>query len=210
MNRSDHFARAVARAALGVVLCALAGVAAAHPHVRFTYVVDPLLEGGRVAGLRVEWIMDPIASMLVLRSVDRNRDGIFEPDELAAFARGNQELLATNRYFVTLTRAGNDVEFELPPVLEARFVHQRVTLSFVVRLREPLPADSTSPLSVKFFDRTWYVALHAHEPVLAEGTPCAALTRAAQLATDGWGDQPVPQTEITCAAQTVAAAPVVQ
>jgi ABC-type uncharacterized transport system substrate-binding protein len=208
LKRAHHFARAIARVALGLILCAFAGAASAHPHVSFTYVIDPQLDAGRITGLRVDWIMDPIASFFVLRSVDRNQDGVFAPDELAAFARGNQALLAGNRYFLTLTRAGAPVEFALPSTLEARFADQRMVLSFEVRLREPLPADS-APIGVKFFDRTWYVALQAHDPVLAGGTPCGSREQVATLATEGWGEQSVQEVEITCDARSVGAARVV-
>lgn len=206
MKRADHFARAIARAALGFVLAVLAGVATAHPHVRFAYVVAPVVDGDHVTGLRFDWIMDPITSWFVLRGLDKNANGVFEPDELAAFARGNQPLLAANRYFLTLTRGDAPLDFDVPTSLEARFADQRVVLSFAVRLREAPRADSPVPLGVRFFDRTWYVALDAHDPVLGETSACASQQHTATLATDGYGEQPVQETRITCAAKGLAAA----
>jgi ABC-type uncharacterized transport system substrate-binding protein len=179
-------------AALAILLAAAA--AHAHPHVRFSYIVEPVLEVDRVTALRVEWIMDPIASWFVLRGLDRNRNGVFEPDELAAFAQGNQAVLAANRYFLTLTRGGEPLDFELPAALQARFDDQRVVLSFAVR----------------FFDRTWFVGLDAHDPAPVRGSACGARPVSTSLATEGWGEQVVQEIEITCAAQGLAATCVMQ
>jgi ABC-type uncharacterized transport system substrate-binding protein len=195
-------------AALAILLAAAA--AQAHPHVRFSYIVEPVLEADRVTALRVEWIMDPIASWFVLRGLDRNRNGVFEPDELAAFAHGNQAVLAANRYFLTLTRGGEPLDFELPAALQARFDDQRVVLSFAVRLRESVAADGTVPLGVRFFDRTWFVGLDAHDPAPVRGSACGARPVSTSLATEGWGEQVVQEIEITCAAQGLAATCVMQ
>jgi ABC-type uncharacterized transport system substrate-binding protein len=187
--------------ALPLVVMAIAGAVAsaeAHPHLRFSFRIEPLLEDTRVTGLQVQWELDPIASMLVRRSADLNGNGELDAEELDSFASGNHSLLAPRGYLLQIMRQGEPQPFTVSRALKARVQDGRVTLDFEVRLQSPVEPRS---LSVSFFDSTWYVALNAAEPVLAGDTPCHALPRLAQWPTAGWGEQPVSVIDLACAPQ---------
>jgi len=170
--------------------------AQAHPHLRFTYRIAPLLEDALLTGLQVQWELDPIASMLVRRGADVNGNGELDADELESFAGGNHSLLAPRGYLLQIMREGDPQPFAVARALRARVQDGRVTLDFEVRLQSPVKPHS---LSVSFFDSTWYVALNAAEPVLAGDTPCHALPRLAQWPTVGWGEQPMSVVDLACA-----------
>jgi ABC-type uncharacterized transport system substrate-binding protein len=188
-------AQRLAVCVLAVVLVALAPGASAHPHVRFAYQIEPVLEGGRLAALRVVWQMDPLTTMLVSRGIDANRNGSVDPEELDAFARENSRLLAASAYFLQLTQNDRALAFSIAAPLHAQLSDGRMTLSFEVRLDSPAPAEA---FALRFFDETWYVALTAADPVLVGTAPCTAVAQTRVLATQGWGAQAVPTIGLTC------------
>ena len=203
------------RACVGAVIvasfAALSTAAAAHPHFRFDYRLEALLaEGMGAAGverLRVHWRIDPAASAQIRAAADTNASGALEPEELAAFARGNERLLRPMRYFLQVSDPAAPTEaeplaFEPSVPLSATDGEAGVELSFEVRFAAPLPAR----FSVRFFDPTWNVALQPQAPVLATHADgaCFAAPRMEERTTVGWGVQPVEVIEFRCdAADTV-------
>jgi ABC-type uncharacterized transport system substrate-binding protein len=180
---------------LAAALVALAPGANAHPHVRFLYQIEPVLEAGWLVGLRVVWQMDLLTTMLVSRGIDANRNGSVDPEELDAFARENARLLAASAYFLQLTQNDRALAFSIAGPLRAQLSDGRMTLSFEVRLASPAAPET---LGVRFFDETWYVALSAADPVLAGAAPCTAVAQSNVLATHGWGEHAVPTIRLTC------------
>jgi ABC-type uncharacterized transport system substrate-binding protein len=177
-----------------VVLFIMASVASAHPHVRFVYELEPILEAGRIAALRIAWRMDALTTMLVARGIDANRNGTVDADELEAFAAENRRLLAASGYFVQLNEEEKPIEFSIATPLRAELGEGGITLRFELRFTPVVPER----LGVRFFDESWYVALSAAEPVLGGKAPCTASARTSLVATQGWGAQPVPTIAFTC------------
>ena len=180
---------------LAAALFALTPRAIAHPHVRFAYQLEPVLEAGRLAALRVVWEMDALTTLLVSRGIDANRNGSADPEELDAFARENDRLLAPSAYFLQLTQNDRALAFSISSALRARLGDGRMTLSFEVRLDSPAGPEA---VGVSFFDETWYVSLSAADPVLAGNQACIAASHMRVRATQGWGEQAVPAVSLTC------------
>lgn len=176
--------------------------AQAHPHFRFTYQVEPIVESAAVAGLRVTWWVDADASAQIRQSADLDRNGRLDADELAAFARGNEGLLRPQGFFL---RADAEPAIGQPQVLGLQFSGPLaadddgatgIRLRFSMRFFEPPPAV----FSVRFFDPTWNVLLtpHAAPMPVAAGAACRAEATQQTLSTLGWGDQAVTRVVFRC------------
>jgi ABC-type uncharacterized transport system substrate-binding protein len=164
---------------IAFLLFSVATSVAAHPHVRLFYQVEPVLESGQVAGLRVLWRMDRMTSMLVAPGI-------------AAFATENHRL---PEYFTHLSDADQPLRFTIAAPLRADIDEDGIALRFELRLAAPVAPER---LGVRFFDASWYVALIAAQPVLAGSAPCSASFRTSLLATQGWGTQAVPTIAFAC------------
>jgi ABC-type uncharacterized transport system substrate-binding protein len=184
--------------ALAAPLAALlfAAPAAGHPHLRFDWQVQPLHDDGAIRALRIHWLLDPLTTMLVMRGIDADRSGSVDQAEIDEFARQNDRLVAAGNYFVDLAREGRAVLFTVTRGLNARFDGRQMRMDFEVTLEHPVAGD----LSVRLFDRTWYVALTAAQPVIPEGSAggCEAQPRLEPAETDGWGVQQVPVVRLGC------------
>jgi len=170
-------------------------IAQAHPHVRFSYRLEPVRHDGALTALKVHWTLDAATTVMAYPGIDINRNGVLDPEELEAFARQNDRLLAPNQYFLHLNGAGEALPFVVSRTLDASFQAQRIRLSFEVRLARP----TREPVSVRLFDATWYVALTAEEPLLVSGDGCRADAQQEVVTTQGWGAQPVPVVRLVCA-----------
>ena len=186
-----RFIRLLAGLGLAMLLpCA----AQAHPHARFTYQLEPVLRGDAIVGLTVRWQLDPLTSLLALRGLDFNRNGQADPDELEAFARQNDTLVAAAGYFLRLGDSEQALAFTVTRGLSAQVQAQRLQLAFEVALAAPRPG----PLIVRLFDESWYVALSADDPPVPPGNACEGTVQTQPLVTQGWGTQPVPVVQLTC------------
>jgi len=199
-RRIRTVSRALHRWRVGALLALALGMGAApvlqaHPHARFSYQLDPVLRDGAVVGLTVRWMLDPLTSLLALRGIDANRNGVADPDELAAFARLNDQLVSAQRYFLSLG-GGTETSpgFRETRGLSAEQSAQRIQLSFEVALEQP----HRGPLTVRLFDASWYVALSADDPPLPAGHACQGSAALETLETQGWGAQPVPVVHLSC------------
>ena len=186
-----RFIRLLAGLALAVLLPCMGN---AHPHARFTYQLEPVLRGDAIVGLTVRWQLDPLTSLLALRGLDFNRNGQADPDELEAFARQNDALVAAAGYFLRLGDPEQALTFTVTRGLSAQVQAQRLQLAFEVALTTPRPG----PLVVRLFDESWYVALSADDPPVPPGHPCEGTVQTQPLVTQGWGTQPVPVVQLTC------------
>lgn len=186
-------------ALLSLILLACALLSAspgeAHPHARFSYQLDPVLRDGEVVALRVRWMLDPLSSLLAMRGMDLNRNGRADPEELAAFARQNDQLVAAQAYFLSLsTQDQPQLGFRISQGLRAEIQAQRIQLHFEVALDQP----QRDGLAVRFFDASWYVALNAEDPPVAAGHTCQGIADNQSLETQGWGTQSVPVVRLSC------------
>lgn len=168
--------------------------AVAHPHARFSYQLDPVMRDGAVIGLKVTWLLDPLSSMTAIRGIDLNRNGVADPEELDAFARQNDALVARSGYFLTLSANDTPLSFTIRQGLRASLSDRGLSLDFEVALAQP----AIDPVSVRLFDETWYVALSADDPPIPAGHACQGSAATQALSTQGWGAQPVPVVRLNC------------
>ena len=194
--------RALAAAGVALAGAVCASGVQAHPHFRFSYQVEPIVESATVTGLRVTWWVDADASAQIRQSADLDRNGRLDADELAAFARGNEGLLRPQGFFL---RADTEPAAGQPQALGLQISGALaadddgaagIRLRFSMRFFEPPPAA----FSVRFFDPTWNVVLtpHTASTPVASGAACRADAAQQTLSTLGWGDQAVTRVVFRC------------
>ena len=97
--------RRVAGLAAGALMCGgLATGAAAHPHVYITFETTVLYDKGTFAGVRHKWMFDEFYTTMAIEGLDKNKDGVYDREELAELAKVNIEGLKDFAYF-TFPRA---------------------------------------------------------------------------------------------------------
>ena len=92
--------RRVAGLAAGALMCGgLATGAAAHPHVWVTFETTVLYDKGTFAGVRHKWMFDEFYTTMAIEGLDKNKDGIYDREELAELAKVNIDGLKDFAYF---------------------------------------------------------------------------------------------------------------
>ncbi|MFE1597577.1 DUF1007 family protein [Methylobacterium sp. ID0610] len=189
---------------LGCLACAPAG---AHPHVWVEARSEVVLDEGRgLVGMRVSWTFDPDYSAFAVLNLDSKRDGVPDPDKLAAIARERVAALAETGYFVQAKLNGRPLAFAPPGDARAEYRDGRLTLSFTLAPSAPLGAVRT--LVVTTADPDFYVAFGlapGPEPVRLVGASSCLLkvTRPAKEAQVG--EQLIPDAEATARPAAAAA-----
>ena len=204
----------------GWLLCGLLGLpaaqAVAHPHVIAEYSAVPLHDGaGRISGLVLRWQLDAATSAQVRQANAAHRDGRLTPEELAAFARTNQTLLAPQRYLLQIDQAdaGEPLAWELAgPVTaieeeaEGPGTAPRIAMRFEVQFEpDSLSAAAAgsageTAFTVSVFDPTWYIALRAAPLSAARADDgCTITTQRRTRLTFALGPREVEQLLFRCA-----------
>ena len=96
MTRTGPLAGALAVALLS---CALATPAQAHPHVWITYETTVVYEKGTFVGVRHKWSFDEFYTAMAIEGLDKNKDGVYDRDELAELAKVNIDGLKDFSFF---------------------------------------------------------------------------------------------------------------
>ena len=92
--------RRVAGLVAGALMCGgLATEAAAHPHVYITFETTVLYDKGTFAGVRHKWTFDEFYTTMAIEGLDKNKDGVYDREELAELAKVNIEGLKDFAYF---------------------------------------------------------------------------------------------------------------
>lgn len=165
-------------------MLALAGPAAAHPHVFVDAGVELRFDAaGRLAALRIVWVYDDFTSMLLL--ADRGvtpgpGDRLAEADRaaLAGFDMNWQEGYAGD---TVLIAADAPVPLGPPRDWTADYTQGRIVTSHVRSLAEPVD-PAAGPVIVQLYDPTYYTAYTiAAAPVIAGRSGCAAAVYAPDL-----------------------------
>ncbi|MGY2048128.1 DUF1007 family protein [Methylobacterium sp. JK268] len=146
------------RAALLALGLALAPAPArAHPHVwvqaRTEIVVD---EARALSALRLSWTFDPDYTAFAVLNLDSRRDGVPDPDKLAALARDRVAALAETGYYLQAKLNGRSLAFGAAREARAEVRDGRLTLSFTLA-----PAEASGPLRTLVLttaDPDFYVA----------------------------------------------------
>jgi ABC-type uncharacterized transport system substrate-binding protein len=188
--------------------CLSAPAAHAHPHLRLAYQLLPVFTQDQLSAVRVSWQMDPMNSSLVRDNIDLNQNGQLDPDELAAFAQTNQDLMAGFQYFLTIEGDGPEpapLAFDVQGFSArdaGRGFQGGIYLEFTAVLKHTAPLRS---LHLQMQDPTWFIGFEPRlGQVLASASDCdASFTREKRL-TPTQGVQEVQRIHVQCASGSAA------
>jgi ABC-type uncharacterized transport system substrate-binding protein len=176
MARTGPLAGALAVALLSG---ALATPAQAHPHVWITYETTVIYEKGTFVGVRHKWSFDEFYTAMAIEGLDKNKDGVYDRDELAELAKVNIDGLKDFSFFTFPALAGTEIK-----IGEARdywLEHKDGVLSLVFTLPFASPVlEEAKGLTIAVHDPTYFIAFEPAktDPAkLSEGAParCKAL-----------------------------------
>jgi ABC-type uncharacterized transport system substrate-binding protein len=190
------------KASLIALLTVGMGVVQAHPHLRLAYQLTPMLSQDSVTAVQVSWQMDHMNTALVRENIDLNQNGLLDADELAAFAKTNQDLMVGFNYFMTI----EDGLLKTPLAFEVKEFSARdagrgfqggIYLEFTAVLKN---AHNLNSLNMQMQDPTWFIGFEPRMGrVLAAASDCdSSFTREKRL-TPSQGEQEVQRIHIQCA-----------
>lgn len=198
------FARGLMIGALAALAAAAPGRAAAHPHVWLDNVTTFVFAGERLAAVRLAWLFDEFFGTTIIRRFDENRNGSFEPDELAKLEAGAFANLKEYKYFTHILLDGR----ELPEIavrdFTARVRNGQLVYEFTVPLPQPVD-PATTEVIVTVYDESYFVeaALDASDPVRFAGMApgrCAFAIREGTSNLTSFGIAPYQLVSLTCRA----------
>jgi len=178
------------------------GLAMAHPHLRVSYQIQPLLANGALHGFHISWQMDAQNSLLVRENIDLNHNGVLDPDELQAFAKGNQSLMQPFNYFLTLEdgQSASPLSFEVENFSArdgGRGFQGGIFLEFDVQLSQPI---SHNQAQLQMQDPTWYIGFMPRMgQVLSADSECSSDITREKRQTPTQGEQEVQRIVVQCA-----------
>jgi ABC-type uncharacterized transport system substrate-binding protein len=179
----------------------------AHPHLRLSYRLSPVLANGVITAVQVSWQIDTLNSQLIRENIDLNKNNVLDEDELAQFAATNQTLMQPFKFFLTVE---NGITAEPVPFSVRQFSTRDggkgfqggIFWEFTAELDTSKPVQS---LQLQMQDPTWYIGF---EPLmgkaLASASECESnFTREKRL-TPSQGEQEVQRIFIQCASVSAA------
>ena len=168
------FTRILGVAGLAATLfAALTASAAAHPHVWITVETTLLYANGAFTGLQHRWIFDEFYTAMAIEGLDKNKDGIYDREELAELAKVNVDGLKEFGYFTYPVLAGQDVKVQDARDYWLEHKDGALSLHFIVPFAQPIP-EKAKDFAYVVQDPAFYIAFvpAKTDPVkLAKGAP---------------------------------------
>lgn len=156
---SGWWTRLLAAVVLGA---ALAGSAAAHPHVFVTTRIEIVLDrGGKLVALRHSWTFDELYSAFLGQGLDKNGDGKLSREELAELAKVNVESLADTAFFTSAKLRSKPVTFGAPTDYFLEGDGKALTLHYTLPLETPQAVGAA--LTIEVVDPTFFVSFAMSE-----------------------------------------------
>ncbi len=155
---------AVRSAALAALALFAAGPAAAHPHAWIDLRVEVQFDAeGAVTALRQTWLFDPYYTAFTVEGMDGDGDGRPDAEALRALLQENLSNLDEYRYFTEAFDGQAAVAFGAPEGAVSGMRGQRLEMSFVLPLAEPVSATGAG-FRYRIYDPTYYIEmLHAED-----------------------------------------------
>ncbi len=151
---------------LPAALLAADGPARAHPHVWIDAVTKLHLDDARrVIAVEQAWMFDDLYSEAMKADLDSDGDGRLSDSETQDFATGVLHDLAEWHFFTELTQDDRPVDLAGPAEGGVLWLDEqkRLVLRFRVALATPVAA-ADSPLVLRTFDPTYYIAIDIARP----------------------------------------------
>jgi ABC-type uncharacterized transport system substrate-binding protein len=190
-------------------LAALAGAAPtpalAHPHVWIDNVTSFVFDGVRLKAVRLTWAFDEFFGTAIIRRFDENRNGRFEPEELAKLEPGAFANLKEYKYFTHILLDGKELAEVRVEDFQASVRNGQLIYDFTVPL--PAPVDpSKVEVIVTVYDESYFVevALEPNDPVRFHAMPpgrCAFAIREGSNNLTSFGIAPYQLVSLSCQAQ---------
>jgi ABC-type uncharacterized transport system substrate-binding protein len=158
--------------AAGLVVSA-AGDATAHPHVWITIETTVLYDKGAFTGLQHKWTFDEFYTAMAIEGLDKNKDGIYDREELSELAKVNIEGLKEFGYFTYPVLDGQDVKIQDPTDYWLEHKDGALSLHFTVPFAQPVP-EKAKGFAYVVQDPAFYIAFVPAkiDPVkFTQGTP---------------------------------------
>src|SRR6476469_4529011 len=174
MHMLTIFTRSLGVAGLAAALvAALIAPAAAHPHVWITVETTVLYANGTFTGLQHKWTFDEFYTAMAIEGLDKNKDGIYDREELSELAKVNIEGLKEFGYFTSPVLAGPDVKVQDARDYWLEHKDGALSLHFTVPFAQPIP-EKAKDFAYVVQDPAFYIAFvpAKTDPVkLAKGAP---------------------------------------
>jgi ABC-type uncharacterized transport system substrate-binding protein len=159
-------------AAWPLLALALAGSAAAHPHVWVTVETTVVYDGSKVSGLQHKWTFDDMYTAMAIQGLDANGDGTYARDELAELAKVNMDGLKEFAYFTVAKLGTAPVKAKDPVDAYLEYKDNLLSLHFTLPFEQPVAADQDG-FNFAVFDESFFIAFEfgKEQPVKLAGAP---------------------------------------
>ncbi|MFO1034673.1 MAG: DUF1007 family protein [Hyphomicrobiales bacterium] len=144
-----------------------------HPHIEVDMKTKLIFDqNGMITGLGLFWAFDENYSETAIEDLDKNKDGVYGPDELLPLTKANLEAINEYNYFTAVTLAGEPVAMGKPDLGHTlQLVSDgRLAMYFTLPLAKPVD-PALGHFAVRIFDPEYYIAFNYTEqtPLLDEG-----------------------------------------
>jgi ABC-type uncharacterized transport system substrate-binding protein len=131
--------------------------AEAHPHIWITVEAVVVYDKGTFTGLSQKWTFDEYYSAMAVDGLDKNKDGVFDREELAELAKVNMEGLKDFAYFTFPVLAGQKLDLGEPGDYWLEHKEGRLALHFTLPFAKPVLIEAKG-LAIAVRDPTFFIA----------------------------------------------------
>lgn len=187
--------RAIA-VALAAGFALAATPALAHPHILTEYSIVAVIQSGKFVELRMTWTFDELYSDLVRETVDRNKNGKFDAEEVLEVARKSIPSMRPNGFYTHLTIGGKTTQAAEIAKFDAKWEDGKASYHFSIALAEP-----SAEFTVSIHDIDFYIDFFPAKAAfqIEGGKASCQVGTGAPVKTNGWGTLTPPT--ITCKVQ---------
>lgn len=161
-----------ALAAIGITM-AQSTPAKAHPHVWVNVQTMIAYDTGQVTGIKHRWTFDDMYTAMAIQGLDKNKDGVYDREELSELAQVNIDGLKEFDYFTYPRLGKTGIKLKQPVDYWLEHKDGILTLNFTLPLAEAVL--STAPdFNLQVYDPSYFIAFDLAEKnpaSLGEGAP---------------------------------------
>jgi ABC-type uncharacterized transport system substrate-binding protein len=141
---------------LALALVVPAAAAKAHPHIWIRATATLQFEGGKITGIRHEWLFDDFFSNALITDFDKNKDKQFDAAETKELQANAFVALKEFGYFTHVRVGGKAVTIETVRDFVPAIEKDKVIYRFTAVLPQPVDPRAT-PFDAGVYDHSYYV-----------------------------------------------------